>query len=91
MKGWVFFTSGLQKSCSIWKSHALPNLNFSTSDNIGSFSFVDELYNATFVKELGTPNQFFIYLRINRSISSTFVIDTSYISIGHDNLGSNPK
>ena len=48
-----------RESCSIWKSCTLPNLNSSTSDNVGSFSFIDELYSATFVKELGTPNHFF--------------------------------
>ena len=47
-EGWAFFTSGSRESCSIWKSRALPNLNFSTSDNVGSFSFIDELYSATF-------------------------------------------
>ena len=46
---------------------------------------------ATFVKELRTPNQFFINLLINRSIFSTFVSDTSYISSGHANFGINPK
>ena len=56
-EGWAFFTSGAQESRSIWKSHAFPNLYSSTSDNVGSFSFVDELYSATFVR-LGTPNHF---------------------------------
>ena len=58
-EGWAFFTRGLWESSSIWKSCAFPNLHSSTSDNVGSFSFVDELYSATFVKELGTPNHFF--------------------------------
>ena len=61
-EGWVFFTRGSRESRSIWKSCALPNLNSSTSDNVRSFSFVDELYKDTFVKELGTPNSFsYIY------------------------------
>ena len=29
------------------------------SDNVGSFSFVGEVYNATFIKELGTSKPFF--------------------------------
>ena len=57
-EGWAFFTSGSRKSRSIWKRRAFPTLYSSTSDNVGSFSFVDELYSATFVKELGTPNHF---------------------------------
>ena len=64
---------------------------FPTSDNVGSFSFVDELYSAMFVKELGTPDHFLINLLINCSIVSTFVSDTSYICNGHANLGINPK
>ena len=55
----VFFTRVSRESCSIWKSHSLPNLNSSTSDNIGSFCFIDELYRTTFVKELGTPKHLF--------------------------------
>ena len=90
-EGWVFFTSGLQESCSIWKSSAFPNSYSSTSDSVGSFSFVDELYSATFVKELGTPNHFLINLLINRSTVSTFVSDTSYIYNCHANLGINPR
>ena len=58
-EGWVFFTSGSWESYNIWNSCAFPNLYSSTSDNVGSFSFVDELYSDTFVKELGTPNHFF--------------------------------
>ena len=61
-EGWMFFPGGSWESRSIWKSCALSNLNSSTSDNVGSFSFVDELYSATFVKELGTPNHIFVYL-----------------------------
>ena len=57
-EGWAFFTSGSKESLSIWKSRAFPNLYSSTSDNVGSFSYVDELYSATFVKELETPNHF---------------------------------
>ena len=59
-EGRAFFTSGSRESRSIWKSRAFPNLYSSTSDNVGSFCFVDELYNATLVKELGTPNHFFL-------------------------------
>ena len=59
MEGWAFFPSGSRESHSIWKSHALPNLNSSTNDNVGSFSFVDQLYSATFIKKLGTPDHFF--------------------------------
>ena len=58
-EGWAFFTSGSQESRSFWKSRAFPNLYSSTSDNVGSLSFVDELYSAIFVKELGTPNHSF--------------------------------
>ena len=82
-EGWVFFTNGLRESRIIWKSHALPYSNSSTSDNSGSFSFVDELYSTTCVKGLGTLTHFFVYLLI----VSTFVIDTSYTCIGHDYLG----
>ena len=57
-EGWAFFTSGSRESRSIWKSRAFPNLYSSTSDNVGSFSFVDELYRTTFVKELGALNHF---------------------------------
>ena len=57
-EGWAFFTSGLWESRSIWESCALPNLNSSASDNVGSLSFVDELYSATFVKVLGTTDHF---------------------------------
>ena len=81
-EGWALFTSGSWDLRSIWKSRASPNLNSPTSDN------VDELYSATFVKEFSTPNNFLVYSLINRS---TFVIDTSYICIGHDDLGENPK
>ena len=58
----AFFTNGSQESRSIWKSCALPYLNSSTSDDVGSFSFVDEQQSITFVKKLGTPNHFlYIY------------------------------
>ena len=57
-EGWVFFTSGSRESHSIWKSRTFLNLYSSTSYNVGSFSFVDERYSATFVKELGTLNHF---------------------------------
>ena len=57
-EGWAFFTRWSRESCNIWKSRAFPNLYSSTSDNVGSFSFVDEQYRATFVKELDTPNHF---------------------------------
>ena len=90
-EGWAFFTSGLWELCCIWKSRTFLNLFSSTIDNIGSFSFVDERYSAMFVKELGTPNHFFINLQINCSIVSTFVSDTSYICMGHANLGINPQ
>ena len=90
-EGWTFFTSGSQKSRSIRKSYVLPNLNFSTSENIGNFSICDVLYSATFVQDFPTPNQFFLYLVINRSTVSTFPIDTSYTFIGHHYLGNNPK
>ena len=59
MAGCALFTSWSTELCSIWKSFVLPNLNSSTSDFMGSFSFIDELYNATYVKDLGTPNHFF--------------------------------
>ena len=48
MAGCALFTSGSTESRSIWNSRALPHLDSSTSDFVGSFSFVDELYNATF-------------------------------------------
>ena len=67
------------------------HLYSSTSNYVGSLSFVDELYSATFVKELVSPNHFFINLLIKRSIASIFVSDTSYICNGHANLGINPK
>ena len=57
-EGWAFITSGSRESRSIWKNRTFPNLYSSTSDNVGSFSFVIELYSATFVKELGTSNYF---------------------------------
>ena len=60
IEGWAFFPSGLRESHSIWISRSFPNLYSSTSDSVGSFSFVDELYSTTFVKELGTPDQFFL-------------------------------
>ena len=88
---WAFFTRVLRESRSICKSRALPNLNSSPSDNVGGFSSVDEMYSATFVKVFGTPNHSFVYLLIDYSIVPTFVIDTSYTCIGHDNLGNNPK
>ena len=91
MASCALFTSGSTASCSIWKSRALPNLNSSTSDFVGSFSFVDELYNATFVKDLGTPNRFFNYLLFKHSIFSILKSDTSYICISHANLGIKPK
>ena len=59
-EGWAFFSSVSRESRSIWKSRVFPNLYSSTSDNVGSFSFIDELYSATFVKVLGTPNHFFL-------------------------------
>ena len=85
------FTSGSTEPHSIWKSRALPNLNSSTSDFVGSFSFVDELYNAAFVKDLGIPNHFFRHFLIKRSIFSILESDTSYICIDHADLGIKPK
>ena len=86
MAGCALSTRGSSESHSIWKSRALPNLNTSTSDFVGSFSFVDELYNATFVKDLETPNHFFRNLLIKRSIFSILESNTSYICIGDANL-----
>ena len=60
MAGCALFTSGSTESRSIWKRRALPNLNSPTSDFEGNFSFVDELYNDTLVKDLGTSNHFYI-------------------------------
>ena len=57
--GWVFFTSGLRESRSIWKSRALPNLSSSISDNVGSFSFVVELYK--FIKSVLSTIFSYIY------------------------------
>ena len=91
MAGCALFTSGSTESRNIWNSRALTNLNSSTSDFVGSFSFFDELYNATFVKDLGTPNHFFRNLLIEVSIFSTLESDTSYICMGHANLGIKPK
>ena len=91
MAGCVLFTSGSKELCSIWKSYALPNLNSSTSDFVGSFNFIDELHNATFVKDLGTSNHFFRNLLIKCSLFSILESDTSYICIGHANLGIKPK
>ena len=90
MAGCALFTSGstvaqhLEKSC-------FTKFKFSASDFMGSFSFIDELYNATFVKDLGTPNHFFRNLLIKRSIFSILGSDTSYICIGYANLGIKPK
>ena len=64
MAGCALFTSGSTEWCSIWKSCTLLNLNSSTSDFVGSFSFID----ATFVKDLGTPNHFFRNLLIMHCI-----------------------
>ena len=91
MAGCVLFTSGFIESSSIWNSRALPNLNSSTTDFMVSFSFVDKLYNATFVKDLGIPNHSFRNLQIKCSIFLTIERDTSYICIGHANLGIEPK
>ena len=52
--GCALFTSGSIDARSIWRSCALPNLISSTSDFVVSFCFVDELYNVTLVKDLGT-------------------------------------
>ena len=57
-EGWAFSTSGSRELRRIWKSCNFPNLYSSTSDNVGSFSFADELYSATFVKELDSHNHF---------------------------------
>ena len=53
-EGWAFFICGLWKSSSIWKSRAFHNSYSSTSDNVGSFSFVDELCSTTFVQDLNS-------------------------------------
>ena len=82
MAGCAFFTCGSTESRNIWNSHALPNLNSSTSDFVSSFSFVDELYKATFVKDLGTPNHFFRNFLIKLSIFLILESDTSYICTG---------
>ena len=58
---------------------------------MGSFCFIDELYNAIFVKDLGTPNHFFRNLLIKLYIFSILESDTSYICIGHANLWMKPK
>ena len=87
----VHFSQVGPQSCSIWNSRALPNLNSSTSDFVGSFSFIDELYNAMFVKDLGTPNHFFRNLLIKLSIFSILESSTSYICIGNANFGLKPK
>ena len=58
---------------------------------MGWFSFVDELYNATFIKDLGTTNYFFGNFLIKVSIFSILESDTSYIGLGHANLGIKPK
>ena len=91
MAGCALFTSVSTESRSICNSHTLPNLNSSTSDFVSSFSFVDEQYNATFVKDLGTPNHFFRHLLIERSIFLILKSDTSYIYIGRTNLCIKPK
>ena len=59
-EGWAFFTSRSWQSRSILESRALSNLNFSTSDNVGSFSFGDELYSAHLLRYL----QFFYLFSI---------------------------
>ena len=73
------FTSGSTELCRIQKSHALPNLNSSTSDFVGSFSFIDELCNTTFVQDLGNPNHFFRNFLIKRSIFSILESDNTYL------------
>ena len=45
---------------------------------MGRFSFINELYNAIFVKDLGTPNHFFRNFLIKLSIFSILKSDTSY-------------
>ena len=87
----VHFSTVGPESRRIRNSCALPNLNSSTSDFVGSFSFVDELYNVTFVKDLGTPNHFFRNLLIKLSIFSFLESDTLYICLGHANLGIKPN
>ena len=42
-EGKAFFANGLWESFTIRKCCTLPNLNSLTSDNVGSFRFVDEL------------------------------------------------
>ena len=89
--GYALFTSGSTESRSIWKSRALPYLNFSTSDFVGSFSFIDDLYNAKFVKDLGTPNIFLGSYWLSAPFFSILESDTSYICIGYANLGIKPN
>ena len=91
MAGCTLFINRFSESRSILNSRALTNLNSSTSDFIGSFSFVDELYNATFVKDLGTPNHFFKNLLIKLFFFSILESDTSYICMGYTNLRIKPK
>ena len=84
-------TSGSTESNSIWNSRALSNLNSSTSDFVDSFSFVDELYNATFVKDLRTPNHFlrnlliklFIFFQFSKVISCIFAWAMLIMGLNH--------
>ena len=61
MKGLTFSTCESRELCKIWKIYDFLNLYSSTSDVVGSFSFIDKLYNAMFAKDLGIPNYFFRY------------------------------
>ena len=62
----------------------------STSDDVRSFTFIDELYNVMFVKDLSIPKPFLYTYRSNPPFTSNFVSATSYICFGHE-LGINLK
>ena len=49
------------------------------------------MYNATFVKKLGTSNHFFRNILIKFTIFSILESDTSYICMGHANIRIKPK
>ena len=79
-------------SSRIWTRVAVSNSYEDNHFTTGtSFSYIDELYDSTFVKDLGSPNHFFWNLLIKHSIFSTLQSDTSYIYIGHAYLGIKPK
>ena len=68
-EGWAFFTRALWESHSIWKSCGLPNSYSSTSDNVESFSFIDELYIYIYIYiYMCVCVHIYIYIYINMNV-----------------------